>query len=229
MKTTRDHTSIEELFQAAGFPCIGTSEVPRSRATSPAARRPSTSPSPGSTFVIPGHPYACVEHISTAPRTSTPSSMHIRRRTGSLTSGSHSEARKARVRASTIWSVDVKEYEAEESRKSEDETERWKRSLIKLREGLGTKGGDNPSNRRSQEENQSTGQDQPLDPDVSNGSEAFSADFHERSLTSETTHDHDTAHLLERTKSLLMSRAMASSSLMGVVSHANEQRPRPKV
>ncbi|KAK7031195.1 hypothetical protein VNI00_013611 [Paramarasmius palmivorus] len=225
MKTTRDHTSMEELFQAAGFPCIGASEIPPSRATSPPVRRPSTSPSPRPTFTIPGHPYACTEHV---PRTSTPSSVHVRRRTESLTSGSNSKARKARVRASTIWSVDVKEYDAEESRRSEDESERWKRNLIKLREGLGAKGGDDTSSRRNQEEHQSTGQDQTLDPDLSNASGTFSADFHERSLTSETTHDHDTAQLLEQTKSLLMSRAMASSSLIGVLSHANEQRPRPE-
>ncbi|ESK95314.1 hypothetical protein Moror_3941 [Moniliophthora roreri MCA 2997] len=229
MQTSQDHAPVEELFQATGVLRETAKNSEMMNPMPPTSQiRPSNSPDPGrvefeAVFTIPNHPYAHSDlHASTLPTASTPPFTHIRRRTESL-SGASTKARKARVRASTIWSVDVKEYSADDAEpKSQDETEKWKRNLINLREGLGDK---NSSDDRVLAE-EST--ELPGTEDPANTSGTFSADFHERSLTSETTHDHDTAKMLEQTKELLMSRAEASNSLLGVVvdhPYANEDLP----
>ncbi|KAG7089253.1 hypothetical protein E1B28_010952 [Marasmius oreades] len=147
MQTKHDHVPVADIFRIAasimpkGSPSPTPPPEPEPLAKAEVSEGPSA-PGPTSQrleFRISNHPY--VYHSHTLPVSSSPSK-HLRRRTASLTSSDvrfRAAARKARVRASTIWTMDVKGYDyagdgnVHEEGVEESESERWKRNLLSLR------------------------------------------------------------------------------------------------
>ncbi|KAK1236388.1 hypothetical protein PQX77_000372 [Marasmius sp. AFHP31] len=130
MQRKDDHVSISQVFQAVEDSTI---TEKRSSQEGPAPR-PSIALE--STLSLPDHPHAQQIHF---PSNTSSQTYTIRRRTTSLTPTDlklKAAARKAKVRASSIWSMDVREYAEEDGRVDENETERWKRNLISLRAEL---------------------------------------------------------------------------------------------
>ncbi|KAL0575493.1 hypothetical protein V5O48_006478 [Marasmius crinis-equi] len=152
MRRRDDHVPIADVFQAAGDSSVMEEKSPTSSHKAEEdldIRTPTSSTATAATedaaIRISAHPYAY--HERHYPTFSLPLSSPrpvARRRTTSLTSTDvklKAAARKARVRASTIWSMDVKQYGDEIGRVDEGENEKWKRNLISLRTELTGRGG----------------------------------------------------------------------------------------
>ena len=136
MQRKDDHGPISQVFQSARKPSTGM-DLKSLPVEVPTPKSSTELESVGDfTLSLPNHSYAHHQSYN-AP---SPRRYAARRRTASLASTDarlKAAARKAKVRASTIWSMDVKQYGgADGGAVDENETERWKRNLISLRAEL---------------------------------------------------------------------------------------------
>ncbi|KAL0067710.1 hypothetical protein AAF712_005150 [Marasmius tenuissimus] len=133
MQRKDDHVSISQVFQAVEDSTI------TEKKSSQEGPAPKASITPESTLSLPDHLSRCAHQQFHIPSSTSSQTHTIRRRTTSLTPTDmklKAAARKAKVRASSIWSMDVREYGDGDGRVDENETERWKKNLISLRAEL---------------------------------------------------------------------------------------------